>query len=349
MGIDIGSWDVDCISLVREIRAGILALVGDRADLTVTPFQGSGSYGVEAAVGSAVPRDGKLLILKNGAYGLRMTRIAAALGIAYTTLEDSEDCPHDPARLGRALADDPALTHVACVHCETTTGVLNPIRALGLVVAEHGRRYIVDAISTFGSYGIGPGRDTDFDAGPIDHLLGSANKCIEGVPGFAFVISRRTAVEEASGQARSLSLDLYDQWSYMERTGQFRFTPPTHVLLAFRQALRELEEEGGVDARAQRYRANHRTLVDGMQRLGFEVYVPPEHQSHIITAFRYPEPGFSFGDFYARLHARGYIIYPGKLSDVDTFRIANIGHLDQGDIEGLLRAIAAVREAAARQ
>jgi 2-aminoethylphosphonate-pyruvate transaminase len=338
---DIGSWDVDCIRLVAEIRAALVELAGG-GDLTCTLLQGSGSYAVESMIGSAVPRDGKLLILKNGAYGLRMRLIAEALGVRHAVLEEPENVPHDPAALDAALAADPGITHVACVHCETTTGVLNPLRELGLVAARHRRRFLADAVSSFGAYPVGAGRDIDFAAGPIDHLVSTANKCIEGVPGFAFIISRRAAIEECAGRARSLALDLHAQWSQFEQSGKFRFTPPTHVLLAFRQALRELAAEGGVEARARRYHESHRVLIEGMARLGFEPYVAPGCRSHIITTFRYPQGGFDFQRFYDHLHARGFIIYPGKLTGIDTFRIANIGSIGRREVEALLEAIAAV-------
>ena len=342
---DIGSWDSDSIQLVAEIRAGLVALAGGRQDLTCTLFQGSGSFAVEAILGSAVPPDGKLLILKNGAYGRRMELTASALRLNHVTLADPENKPHDPLAVHEALLRDPSITHVACVHCETTTGILNPLQKIGLAVEQHRRSFLVDAISSFGGYPLGPGKDIDFDAGPIDHLAGSANKCIEGVPGFSFVLSRRKAVEQAAGNARSLSLDLHGQWEHLEKTGQFRFTPPTHVLLAFRQALRELEEEGGVEARARRYRENHRTLANGMIELGFRPYISPEHQSHIITTFHYPTESFDFKKFYDRLHSKGYIIYPGKLTTVPSFRIANIGSIGRAEVEGLVKAIAEVNAA----
>jgi len=336
---DIGSWDTDCIRLVAEIRSEVLKLCGARSDLTCTLLQGSGSYAVESILGSSIPRGGKLLILSNGAYGRRMKLSAEALGLDHIVAEDPEDTPHDPAALDRLLERDPSITHVACVHCETTSGVLNPLRELGLVAQRHSRRFLADAISSFGAYPVGPGKAIDFDAGPIDHMALSANKCIEGVPGFALVISRREAMERCAGQARSLCLDLHGQWSHMEKTGQFRYTPPTHVLLAFRQALRELEREGGIPARTRRYQENHRVLVEGMKRLGYEPYVPPEHQSHIITTFLYPSEDFDFTRLYNRLHTRGFIIYPGKLTSIKTFRIANIGSISRTEIEALLRAI----------
>ena len=341
MLVDLGTWDVDCRELVREIREGLVALAPG-AD-TVTLLQGSGSYAVEATLGCAVPADGKLLVLNNGAYGERMGKIATTAGLPHRVHVDPEDRPHDPSAVERILADDPAITHVSVVHGETTTGLLNPVGEIGDAVKRQGRRLIVDAISTFGAYPAGPGELLDFERGPIDHLVGSANKCIEGVPGFGFILSRREAIEAMAGQARSLCLDVYDQWSQFEKTGRFRYTPPTHVLLAFRQALRELEAEGGPTARGARYAASHQRLLEGMAELGFEPVVPAEHRSFIITAFHHPSESFDFDDFYAALHGRGYILYPGKLSDLDSFRIGTIGQLDHEDIDRLLVAIAEVR------
>jgi len=340
MGIDIGSWDIDCIDVVADIRQGLLSLAGGADDLTCVLFQGSGSFGVEAALGSAIPRDGKLLVLVNGAYGQRICSMATTLGIQHSIARDPEDRPHDPERLEAALREDPEITHVACVHCETTTGILNPLRELGLAVERQGRSLIVDAISTFGGYPCGPGEAIDFNAGPIDHLIGSTNKCIEGVPGFNFILSRAGAMERCRGQARSLCLDMYDQWRVLEDSGKFRYTPPTHVLLAFRQALLELEQEGGVAARAARYANNHRVLTQGMSALGYRCFVPTEWQSHIITSFCHPDAGFDFKGLYDRLHAAGFIIYPGKVTETETFRIGTIGAIDSRHIELLLEAIA---------
>ncbi len=340
---DIGSWDSDCVRLVAEIRGELVKLAGPRDDLTCTLLQGSGSYAIESIVGSAVPRQGsKLLILSNGAYGRRMKLSSEALGIPHVVIEDPEDTPHDPKILDAALTRDPSITHVGCVHCETTSGLVNPLREIGLVVQKHRRRFIVDAISSFAAYPVGPGQAIDFDAGPIDHMAGSANKCIEGVPGFAFILSRKDAMERCAGNARSLCLDLHAQWSGLEKSGQFRYTPPTHVLLAFRQALLELEREGGIPARTKRYQENHRALVEGMRRLGYKPYVSPENQSHIITTFHFPSASFDFKAFYDRLHAKGFIIYPGKLTSVPTFRVANIGSIAREEIAALVKAIGEV-------
>ena len=333
---DAGSWHWDFNELVRRLREQLLALAGISRDAgyEVIPMQGSGTFGVESVLGSVLPPDGKLLILANGAYGERMAQMASHLKIPACILCSPEnECP-DLEALRRALSDDPGLTHVAAVHCETTTGILNPIREIGQIVKSFGRNYIVDAMSSFGAVPI------DFQAAGIDFLISSPNKCLEGVPGFSFVIARRAALLATEGWARSLSLDLLGQWKGFEKNGQFRYTPPTHSILAFEQALRELALEGGRGARAARYAANHRALVEGMARLGFTPYLKPEVQSYIITSFHFPsDPKFSFQEFYRLLAEKGFIIYPGKISQADTFRIASIGRIFESDVRALLSAI----------
>jgi 2-aminoethylphosphonate-pyruvate transaminase len=331
---DLGSRDGDFIARIADIRRGLLSLGGVSPDeFAAIPMQGSGTYAVESVFSSTVPRDGKVLVIINGAYGRRIAQMCATLGIAVGTLEFPEYQHPDLARIEAELAGG-AYTDVAVVHCETTTGIINPIEAIGALVRRAGARYIVDAMSSFGAVPI------DIAGAGIDYLVSSANKCIEGVPGFGFVIARRSALLETEGRARSLSLDLLAQWKGLESSGQFRFTPPTHVLLAFHQALLELEAEGGVAGRAARYRENYRTLVEGMSALGFRAYLAPELQGYIITSFRYPAtPGWDFETFYARLNERDYVIYPGKVSDGDCFRIGNIGRIFPADVKALLAAV----------
>jgi 2-aminoethylphosphonate-pyruvate transaminase len=337
---DLGSRDTEFIELVREVRGRLLALaeVGP-PDYQAVIVQGSGTFGVESALSTAVPRGGTLLVLVNGAYGKRMAAMARVLGIPLRVLETPEDTPHDPAAVDAFLARDPAITAVAVVHCETTTGLMNPVREIGQAARRRGCIYLVDAMSSFGAVPI-PAAEWE-----IDFLVSSSNKCIEGVPGFSFVIARRDRLAAAEGQARSLSLDLFAQWRGLEDNGQFRFTPPVQALLAFHRALLELEEEGGVTARGARYRENNRLLRDGMRALGFREYLRPEVQGIIITSFLDPEhPKFSFEEFYRRLSDRGQVIYPGKLSHADCFRIGNIGRIYPRDIEALLEAVRSVRE-----
>ncbi len=336
---DLGSRDIEFIETVREVRDGLLRLadVSKEAGFETVLMQGSGTFGVESVLGSTIPRDGKLLVLINGAYGERIAGMAEVLRIDATALRWAESSKPTVADLREKLESDDAITHVASVHCETTTGIINPIEELGRQVRASGRTYIVDAMSSFGAVPI------NLEEAAVDFLVSSANKCVEGVPGFSFAICRRDALEACEGRARSLSLDLHAQWAGLESNGQFRFTPPTHTILAFAQALREIEAEGGVAGRAARYRRNHETLVAGMRALGFEEYLPPEDQGHIITSFRYPQHGgFDFGELYRRLGDRGLTIYPGKVSDADCFRIGNIGRIFESDMEALL---AGVREA----
>ncbi len=333
---DVGSWDRDFAAVVAAVRQSLLAVggVSKEQGYEAILMQGSGTFAVEAMVASTVPPDGKMLVITNGAYGQRLARIVATLGIPQEMLTCAENRVPVVADVDRLLANDTTITHVAVIHCETTSGIMNPIEQIGPVVKRHGRVFCVDAMSSFGAVPI------DFGECGIDYLVSSANKCLEGVPGFTFVICRRESLLATEGWARSLSLDLLDQWQYMERTGLFRFTPPTHVILACSQALAEWEAEGGVAARAERYQANYRHLVAGMRKLGFREYLPPECQGYIITSFLYPsDPRFNFMEFYTRLHDKGHIIYSGKVSDADCFRIGSIGRIFPSDIDALLLAI----------
>jgi 2-aminoethylphosphonate-pyruvate transaminase len=333
---DAGSWHFEFNELVRDVRQKLLVLAGlTSADgYEVVLMQGSGSFGVESVVGSVIPSQGRLLVIANGAYGERIAQMAACLKIQHDVLRFPEDKPADPAQIDRALAEDASLTHVAVVHCETTTGLLNPVEAIGRCAQQRQRAFIVDAMSSFGALPL------DLKAAGITYLISSPNKCIEGVPGFSFVIARRSSLLATTGCARSLSLDLLAQWQGFEKNGQFRFTPPTHSILAFAQALRELDEEGGVPARGRRYAANHRRLVDGMKAMGFQPFLAPEALSCIITAFHQPRDArFEFQKFYRGLSDRGFIIYPGKLTQAETFRIGTIGRIFESDIDKLLTAI----------
>jgi 2-aminoethylphosphonate-pyruvate transaminase len=333
---DWGSRDRDFIALNARVRARLVELAGAAGSHVAVPLQGSGTFVVEAMLGTLVPRAGKLLVLVNGAYGQRMVRMAGYHGRRVTVLETAEDQPNDPEALDRVLAEDQAISHVAAVQCETTSGILNPIERIAEVTAGHGRRLLIDAMSAFGALPLDAGRVT------FDGLAASANKCLEGVPGVGFAILRQSALQAAEGNAPALSLDLYDQWTSMEKTGQWRFTPPTHVLAAFDRALEEHAAEGGIAGRGARYRENCRILVEGMRGQGFETLLPDHLQAPIIVTFRMPaDPRFVFEDFYDRLRARGYVIYPGKLTVAPSFRIGCIGRLGAAEMRGALAAIRA--------
>ena len=331
---DWGSRDTDFIALNARVRDRLVEIAGGAGSHVCVPVQGSGTFAIEATVGTLLPRGGAMLVLVNGAYGRRIARICQIMGRACTTLETPEDVPNDPAALDAALAADPGITHVAAIHCETTSGILNPIGDIAEIVARHGRGLVIDAMSAFGAI--------ELDAGkvPCDAIVASSNKCLEGVPGVGFAIVRAEALEAAAGNAHSLSLDLHDQWKAMEGNGQWRFTPPTHVLAAFDRALDAHAAEGGVAGRGARYRRNCRVLVEGMRALGFETLLADEVQAPIIVTFRTPaDPNFDFEAFYGRLRDKGYVIYPGKLTVADSFRIGCIGQVHEDDIRGALAAI----------
>lgn len=336
MLFDSCTWDDDYNhGVVEPIRRHLTALATPAAGYTAVLLQGSGSYAVEAVLGSAVGPQGNVLIINNGAYGARMAEMATLMGIAHQVYDCGELARPDLAELAAYLQADPTISHLAMVHCETTTGMLNPIREVGELARRHAKIYLVDAMSSFG------GIPLDMAELGIDFLISSANKCIQGVPGFAFVIAQRERLAACAGRSRSLSLDLYAQWRCMEdHGGKWRFTSPTHTVLAFAQALRELEAEGGIEARHQRYHTNQRRLVAGMRRLGFQPLLDDELHSPIITAFYSPSsPHYRFADFYQRLKQQGFIIYPGKVSQSDCFRIGNIGEVYPADIDALLQAI----------
>ena len=334
------TWDADYNEdIVQNIRRRLVELATAQSeDYTAVLMQGSGSFGVEAALGTALPPDGKLLILTNGAYGQRMVKMAEVLRLNHAVLAYMETEAPSPEDVAALLLRDGDITHVAFVHCETTTGILNPLEALTGAVKAAGKTLIVDAMSSFG------GIPMDIGALGVDFLISSANKCVQGVPGFSFVIANRRALAACEGNARSHALDLYDQWAEMEPAGKWRFTSPTHIVRAFYQALDELEAEGGVDARHKRYQENQRILSAGMRRLGFAPLLPEALQSPIITSFLYPDASFDFMAFYQSVKARGFVLYPGKISKAPTFRVGNIGEVYPADMEALLRVVEKVRQ-----
>lgn len=290
-------------------------------------MQGSGTFGVESVLTSVIGNNEKLLICANGAYGERMEDIVKHAGIQYTIYHEKYDRVPDAGKVAEILKNDPSITHVSMVHSETTSGILNDIESVAKIVKANGRTMIVDAMSSFG------GVDIPVGEWGIDFIISSANKCIQGVPGFSFIIANKQKLMESKGKARSLSLDLYDQWETMNKDGKWRFTSPTHVVLAFSQALKEMEEEGGIPARHKRYVENNRLLIKKMKELGIRPYIDAEHQGPIITTFFYPEnASFSFEDMYQYIKERGYAIYPGKVTEADTFRIGNIGEIYKEDI-----------------
>jgi 2-aminoethylphosphonate-pyruvate transaminase len=322
---DWGSWDGDFRAMTADLRRRLLALTGDTKDeFDCVPMQGSGSFCVEAMLGSFVPKDGKVLVLANGAYGLRAAQTMEYIGRAYTLIDKGDYLPPRGEEVAAALKADPAITHVIAIHCETSSGILNPVAEISEAVYANGRKLLVDSMSAFGAIQL------DVDEIRYEAMVSSANKCIEGVPGFGFVIARKSELEAAKGRSHSLSLDVHAQWAHMNKTGQWRYTPPTHVVAAFLEALRLHEAEGGVVGRGARYLRNRDVMVAGMRELGFETLLKDRWLSPIIVTFFNPaHRNFAFDRFYELMKNKGFIIYPGKLTVVDSFRIGCIGQMDE--------------------
>lgn len=333
---DWGSWDGDFRAMTRGMRSRLLRLIGPGADAyDCVPIQGSGSYCVEAMLGSFVPKDGKVLVLANGAYGLRAASTLDYIGRAKVLLDKGDYLPPRGDEVAEILAKDPSITHVLAIHCETSSGILNPIEEIAEATRAAGRKLLVDSMSAFGALPLHPE-----ELGCVA-FVSSANKCIEGVPGFGFVIARKDELAAAKGNCHSLSLDVHAQWATMEKTGQWRFTPPTHVVAAFIEALKQHEAEGGVAGRGARYASNRDVMIDGMRGLGFETLLADRWLSPIITTFFCPaDPAFDFDRFYELMKDQGFIIYPGKLTVVASFRIGCIGQMD----ETVMRAVVAAAQ-----
>ncbi|WP_067730931.1 2-aminoethylphosphonate--pyruvate transaminase [Oceanobacillus damuensis] len=328
------TWDNDYKNITQKIRAKLLELAGgDRKEYTTVLMQGSGTFAVEAVMNSAISNDDKVLIITNGAYGERIVKIAKYIGLAFKEYSVAYDEYPNEEEIRSILKEDSDITHIVMVHCETTTGILNPIGMISKLSKEFRKTFIVDAMSSFG------GMEIDVHELSIDYLISSANKCIQGVPGFGFVIASIEKLIACEGNSRSLSFDLYDQWKEMNTDGKWRFTSPTHTVAAFAKALDELDEEGGIPARFARYQNNNRILRERLGKLGFHAYITDEKQSPIITTFLFPKESFQFEDFYDYVKDRGFVLYPGKLTDVNTFRIGNIGEIYEEDIQTLCNVI----------
>lgn len=331
---DWGSWDSDFIAVTARVRKGLLDIIGGQDSHVVVPLQGSGTFSVEAAVASVVPRDGHVLVLDNGAYCKRAARLSGLMGRKTTVLAFDEAQAVAPEVLQARLQADASITHVVMIHCETGAGVHNPLRAVAEVCERHGRGLIVDAMSSFAALEI-DARHVRFDA-----LIAASGKCLEGVPGMGFVFLRKEIVDGCAGNSQSLAMDLHDQYVYMEKTGQWRFTPPTHVLVALDEAITQFQEEGGQPARLARYVGNYQTLVKGMAALGFKPFLDPAVQAPIIVTFHAPaDPRYDFRRFYEAAKRRGFILYPGKLTQIETFRVGCIGAIGSVEMEQAVHAV----------
>ncbi|HXU54387.1 MAG TPA: 2-aminoethylphosphonate--pyruvate transaminase [Casimicrobiaceae bacterium] len=336
---DWGSWDASFNAVTARVRSRLTAVINGEATHVCVPMQGSGTFSVEAAVNTLLPRDGHLLVLINGAYGRRLARLTEMMGRRLSVFETAEDVPTTAADVARKLDADPSITHVGLIHCETSTGILNPLPEIAEAVAQRGRRLIIDAMSSFGAIAI------DAAAVPFDALIAASGKCIEGPPGMGFVFARKSALEQCAGNSTSLSLDLYDQWTYMEKTTQWRYTPPTHVVVALDAALEQYLAAGGQPARLARYAANCDMLIAGMKEMGFRPFLDARIQAPIIVTFHAPaDARYAFKAFYDKVRDKGFILYPGKLTQVETFRVGCIGAIGPDEMR---HAVNAVRDALA--
>ncbi|MFZ6753742.1 2-aminoethylphosphonate--pyruvate transaminase [Undibacterium sp. Dicai25W] len=331
---DWGSWDAAFNAVTAKVRQQLLKIIHGEETHVCVPMQGSGTFSVEAAINTLVPRDGHVLVLINGAYGKRMARLTEMMGRRVSVFETPEDVPTTAEDVERLLAADSSITHVGLIHCETSTGILNPLEEIADVVARHGKGLILDAMSSFGALEI-DAKKIQFDA-----VIAASGKCIEGPPGMGFVLVRKSVLEKCAGHSTSLSLDLYDQWVYMEKTTQWRFTPPTHILVALHTALNQFEAEGGQAARLQRYTNNYQTLMAGLEELGLQSFLKPEIQAPIIVTVHAPANAkYDFKTFYETVRSKGFVLYPGKLTQAETFRVGCIGAIGTQEMRSAIHAM----------
>ena len=332
---DWGSWDVEFIGVTARVRKSLLKIVHGEDSHVVVPLQGSGTFSIEAAVATLVPANGHVLVLDNGAYCKRAAKLTSLMGRRCTLMPFADDEAVSSSALREKLTADDSITHVVLIHCETGAGVLNPLQAVADTCADLNKSLIVDAMSSFAAIEI-DAQKTRFDA-----LIAASGKCLEGVPGMGFVFIRKVLLDGCAGQSQSLAMDLHDQYVYMEKTGQWRFTPPTHVVVALAEAISQFEAEGGQPARLARYTNNYETLVRGMTALGFKPFLDPAIQAPIIVTFHAPShANYDFKRFYEAAKARGFILYPGKLTQVETFRVGCIGAITSVEIEQAVHAVA---------
>lgn len=336
---DWGSRDAAFLKINREVLERLPEIINGTRNFVTVPIQGSGTFAVEAMLTSFVPKKGKVLVLINGAYGHRAKRILDIAGRKSVVYETPEDTAPDLKRIEGILKRSKSITHIFTVHCETTSGVLNPVHEIGALAKTYGKGYLVDSMSAFGALPL------DGDKAHADAIAASSNKCIEGIPGLGFVLCRKSVLPGLKGNATTLVLDIHDQWQNFEKTGQYRFTPPIHVIVSFHQALTEFFAEGGQPGRGGRYTENGKVLIDGMRAMGFRTLLADKLQAPIIITFHMPKtPKFVFQTFYDALKDRGYVIYPGKLTVADSFRIGCIGRLFPKDMQGALAAVRDVLE-----
>ena len=336
--IDLESNDATFITYVKQIRERLLTLAHvESPEYESVIIPGSGTHGVESVISSAISSKGMLLNIVNGANGRRISKIARIHSIPLLEIIYNDNQLPDFKEIESFLKKNRQITHVAAVHCETSSGLLNPIAEIGEICARYNKSFIVDSMSSFGAY------DLNIKELNISYLISCSYKCMEGIPGFSYVLLKRSSLDQCQSQGRSLSLDLYDQWVGLNTSLDYRFAPSVHAFLAFHEALKDLENEGGIPVRAERYSVNNALLVGEMRELGFEMYLPGHMRSYTVTTFLYPDhPDFSFEKFYNSLNEKGFVISNAIINKTDCFRIANIGQLYPHDIQNLMDTIESV-------
>ncbi|MDX1638973.1 MAG: 2-aminoethylphosphonate--pyruvate transaminase [Balneolaceae bacterium] len=325
-------------TVLTDISEGLLKIGNGSEQYQACLFAASGTGAVEAMLTSALGADEKVLIITNGAYGIRMEKICDAFSRDFETICRFGEYPQVD-RLRQKLQEED-FTHLAAVHHETSTGMMNPLEEISHLCREFGVKLIVDAMSSFGAYPI------DLDRSGISYLAASSNKCIHGMPGLSFVIFHTDCVDEIEKNNGNFYFDMYRQWSYLKQKGQLRFTPPVQVCYSFREAIKDTLEET-VENRWQRYRQNWQVLYDGIRQLGFRFYLPMEQQSHILMAVALDGVLHrGFDHFHDYLYGKNITVYPGVIPETDTFRMAVIGDLYPRDLHYVVEQIEQYLDAA---
>jgi len=334
MLVDYAPADDFIRAATATIREYLVGLANGTGSYECVPLQGSGTYATEAAFHTLLPPDAKILIVTNGFYGLRLKELCDRMKKRNVLLQLPMLPPPSARDIEAALDAHPDITHVTLCHCETATGVLNPIEEIAAATRARGVRVILDAIASFAAF------DLDAPALDLEAIVLSSNKGLESVPGVGFVIAKRASLQAAEGNSASLSLDLHAQWAHMEKTGQWRYTPPTHVIAALATAIRIHEAEGGVRGRHARFHRVWHRLVTAMRQRGFETLISDDHASPIVTTFLEPaDPHYTFPSFSTEMRKRGFIVFPGRLTASRTFRIGCMGRITDADVDRLVEAI----------
>ena len=330
---DICPREKDFGQLLDRIKDDLVRVVHGENDYLATLFTASGTGGLEAAITSAVPKGKKLLVVDNGAYGARMANIAKTFGIEVVHYKlEYGDYP-DLAAIDDLLRKNPETSHLALVHHETTTGMLNPVQEICDLSRRYNVEVIVDCMSSYAGIPI------DIKKWDTGFLISSSNKCIQGMPGLVFVIFKKSLLPAIQNQKRSFYFDLYSQYTGFQKTGQMQYTPPVQVAYALRQAIDEYFAEGEMN-RWKRYRESWETLCSGLKQLGFQFLLPRQYESQILLAIIEPNhPAYNFDSMHDYLYQRGFTVYPGKGAKEATFRLSILGDLSKTDIEAFLKEL----------